>query len=178
MLSTLPLDLILALGRQRWMVPLLAGFDRQPGARFVELVNRLGLPRDSLVRTLEAAQAAGWVMRNPGYGHPLRPEYVLTDAGCVAAATAAQIAAALSQAGLSSAELTRWSLPVLHALSGGQERFNELARYLAPATPRALSITLRTLVANDLIDREIEAGFPPSSRYRLTSRGAALACKD
>ena len=174
MLSTLPLDQLIALGRQRWMVLLLAEFHRQRGARFIELLNRLGLPRDSLTRALEAAQQFGWVIRNPGYGHPLRPEYVLSDTGLGVAAAAARIAEALANAKLSPEQLTRWSLPVLRALSCGQERFSELERSLVQATPRALSMTLRALAANDLVDRKVEAGFPPTSRYRLTSRGTAL----
>lgn len=174
MLSTLPLDQLIALGRQRWLVLLLAEFHRQRGARFVELLNRLGLPRDSLVRALEAAIKSGWVTRNPGYGHPLRPEYVLSDAGKGVAAAAAGIAEILANAKLTPEQLTRWSLPVLRALSGGYERFNELERHLVQATPRALAMTLRALAENGLVDRLVEAGFPPTSRYRLTSRGAAL----
>ena len=58
--------LLVQLGSHRWLVPLLADLAARKGARFVELVHRLGLSRDSLTRTLEAAQAIGWVRRNPG----------------------------------------------------------------------------------------------------------------
>ncbi len=73
MSSSTPLIDVIALGKQRWMVALLADLAAHEGGRFVELLKRLGLSRDSLVRTLEGATLAGWVKRNPGHGHPLRP---------------------------------------------------------------------------------------------------------
>jgi DNA-binding HxlR family transcriptional regulator len=174
MLSTLPLDLLVALGRNRWMTPLLAAFARKPGWRFAELLHGCGMGRESLSRTLEAALAAGWIARNPGYGHPLRPEYILTPEGAGICRAADQVMRALDAAGISPEALTRWSLPALHSLRSGQDRFNLLARQLAPATPRALSMALRNLAANDLVAREIEPGYPPSSRYRLTELGLKL----
>jgi DNA-binding HxlR family transcriptional regulator len=173
--STVSPDLLAALGQHRWMVPLLAELLRSNGARFAELRHRLGLPRDSLVRTIDAAIEAGWAMRNPGYGHPLRPEIVLTPAGQGLAGVALQVAQALAEQGLGPAALSRWSLPLVQAMAGGQERFNELARSLPGASPRALSQALQRLVANDLVGRSVEAGYPPTSRYRLTERGMALA---
>jgi len=157
------------------MVPLLAEIGRSEGARFVTLRNRMEIPRDSLARTLEAAVEAGWVKRNPGHGHPLRPEVILTDAGRAMAALALRIADALADQGLGPAALSRWSLPLIHSLAQGSERFNDLSRAVGRVSPRALSQTLQRLVANDLVDRQIEPGFPPVSRYRLTQRGKSLA---
>jgi DNA-binding HxlR family transcriptional regulator len=168
-------DLLTALSRQRWLLPVLAQFHGVGGRRFAELLGALQLPRDSLSRTLDLALEQGWVQRNPGHGHPLRPEYILTKQGKAVAAAAADLAIRLTAAQIRPAELTRWSLPALRSIATGSERFNELARSLAPASPRALSQTLRSLVANDLVEREVEGGFPPSSRYRLTAKGQAFA---
>jgi DNA-binding HxlR family transcriptional regulator len=173
--STVSPELLVALGQHRWMVPLLAALGSSKGARFVELRHRLGLPRDSLARTIDAAIAAGWVMRNPGHGHPLRPELILTEAGVDVAEVAMKLTEAIAAQGLGPTALTRWSLPLIHVLDTGQERFNELARSLPGASPRALSQSLQKLVANDLVGRCVEAGYPPTSRYRLTARGMALA---
>jgi DNA-binding HxlR family transcriptional regulator len=157
------------------MLPLLAELQRSGGGRFAELRHRLGLPRDSLVRTLDAAIAAGWAQRNPGHGHPLRPEVILTEEGQRLARPALALAEALAQQGLSAAALSRWSLPLIQGLALGNERFNELSRHVPEASPRALSQALQRLVANDLVGRSVEPGYPPSSRYRLTERGKALA---
>jgi DNA-binding HxlR family transcriptional regulator len=172
--STHDPELLLALTQQRWMLPVLAQFHGFGGRRFAELLGRLKLPRDSLVRTLELATELGWVQRNPGHGHPLRPEYILTAAGQSVAAAAAEISVRLDEAQIGPADLTRWSLPALRSIAAGSERFNELARSLTPASPRALSQTLRALARQELVEREVEGGFPPSSRYRLTARGQAL----
>lgn len=173
--STASLGALVALGQHRWMLPLLAELRRCGGGRFAELRHRLGLPRDSLVRTIDVAIAVGWVRRNPGHGHPLRPEVILTAAGAELADIALRLSESLSAQGLAPSALSRWSLPLIHALSSGRERFNEIARTLPGATPRALSQALQKLVANDLVGRSVEAGYPPTSRYRLTERGLALA---
>jgi DNA-binding HxlR family transcriptional regulator len=133
--STVSLRDLAALGRNRWAGPLLADLAAHNGARFVELLNRLDLPRDSLARTLEAAKAAGWVVPNPGHGHPLRPEYVLTAEGARLAAAAASIGAAQTALGLPPGALTRWSLPLVRSIDLGHTRFNALAR--SPRPPRA-----------------------------------------
>lgn len=175
MTSTPKRDDLISLGQHRWMLPVLAELQRRGGARFAELRNLLDLPRDSLVRTIDVAIAAGWAQRNPGHGHPLRPEVILTEAGRQLAVLALALADALAQQGLAPAMLGRWSLPLIQGLAAGKERFNELARHLPEATPRALSQALQRLVGNDLVGRSVDPGYPPTSRYRLTARGRALA---
>lgn len=175
MRSSTPLDDLIALGKHRWAVPLLADLAAHKGARFVELVNRLGLARESLVRTIEGAIENGWVMRNPGHGHPLRPEYVLTAQGEALAVKASGIAKAQAKIGIEPASLTRWSLPIVRSIADGHHRFNELARAIPPATPRALSQSLRSLASYALVERELVDEWPPASVYRLTKGGLILA---
>lgn len=175
MSSSLSLDELVALNRNRWMVALLAELAARRGARFAELLHRLDLPRDSLVRTIEAARAAGWVQPNPGYGHPLRPEYLLTDQGARIAAAASAIRDAQTHIGLGPGVLTRWSLPLVRSIHRGHDRFNGLARVLAPASPRALSQGLRSLSDKGLVRRDLIDTYPPTSRYALTTGGVLLA---
>ena len=173
--STTPDPLLVQLGSHRWLVPLLADLAAHKGARFIELIHRLGLSRDSCARTLDAAQAIGWVQRNPGHGHPLRPEYILTETGAAAAVRAATIAGAQQQIGLPPGAATRWGLPLVVGIDAGHDRFNALSRLLAPATPRALSQGLTALGKHGLVTREILDLRPPASRYDLTKSGALLA---
>ncbi|MEI4506649.1 winged helix-turn-helix transcriptional regulator [Sphingopyxis sp. CCNWLW253] len=167
--------MLIQLGSHRWLVPLLADLAAHRGARFVELIHRLGLSRDSLTRTLEAAATIGWVARNPGHGHPLRPEYILTEAGAAAAARAATIAEAQQKIDLPPGAATRWGFPLVVGIGAGHDRFNALSRLLAPATPRALSQGLTALGKHGLVTREVLDMRPPASRYDLTQSGALLA---
>jgi DNA-binding HxlR family transcriptional regulator len=175
MRSTLTRNDLAALGRNRWMMTLVADLAAHKGARFVELINRLGISRDSLTRTLEAGQTLGWIERNPGHGHPLRPEYILTAKGRRLALGAQRILAAGSEVGIEVSELTRWGMPIIDAIDCGHTRFNGLVRALAPATPRALSQGLRTLVATDLVRRKVFDTYPPLPDYRLSASGALIA---
>lgn len=173
--SSTPDPLLVQLGSHRWLVPLLADLAAHKGARFVELIHRLGLSRDSCARTLEAATATGWVQRNPGHGHPLRPEYILTEAGAAAATRAATIAEAQKAIGLAPGATTRWGLPLVAGIGAGNDRFNALSRLLAPATPRALSQGLAALGQHGLVTRKVLDMRPPASRYDLTGSGLLLA---
>ncbi|MBL0769794.1 helix-turn-helix transcriptional regulator [Sphingopyxis sp. DHUNG17] len=167
--------LLAQLSAHRWLVPLLADLAAHRGARFVELVHRLDLSRDSLTRTLAAAAALGWIARNPGHGHPLRPEYILTEAGTAAAARAATIAKAQAALGLPPGATTRWGLPLVAGIAAGHDRFNALARLLPPASPRALSQGLKALGTHRLVTRELLDLRPPATRYALTASGRTLA---
>jgi len=175
MQSTTPEPLLVQLGSHRWLVPLLADLATHKGARFVELIHRLGLSRDSCARTLEAATTVGWVQRNHGHGHPLRPEYILTETGAAAAVRAATIAGAQREIGLPPGAATRWGLPLIVGIGAGHDRFNALSRLLPPATPRALSQGLTALGRHGLVTREVLDLRPPASRYDLTRSGKLLA---
>lgn len=175
MLSTKTIDDLSALGRYRWIVPVMALLAERNGARFVEVLNALGISRESLVRTLEGAIAMGWVVRNAGHGHPLRPEYLLTAEGHRVAHICVGITKAQGRLGIGPAELTRWSLPIIRLIANGESRFNSLERALAPATPRALAQSLKSMMGQELLNRKVIADYPPVSSYDLTRRGGVMA---
>src|SRR2546423_5557161 len=108
------IQLLIELFHRRWSAPVLAELERQKGSRFVALTRTLRVPRDSLRRTLDALVEMGLVGRNPGYGHPLRPEYVLTESGRPVARRCARLVALLD--GHRDVALRKWSLPVLVAM--------------------------------------------------------------
>ncbi len=164
---------IVDLFHHRWSVPILAELHRAGGAgRFVTLAHALGLSRESLRQTLSALTEAGLVRRNPGYGHPLRPEYLLTEAGRRVAPHCDALLAALRRDGLVDLGLKKWSVPVLVALAG-ERRFGELRGELG-VSPRALALALKELADAGLVERRVHDGFPPSTSYRLTPRARRL----
>ena len=159
---------LIELFHHRWAAPILAELERRRGTRLVVLVNGLGAPRDTVRRTLDALVRAGLVQRNPGYGHPLRPEYLLTPAGLPVARRCAHLLEAIG--GRAELGLKKWSMPVLVAL-GGATRFSELRAALPGVTPRALAIALKDLQRAGLATRDVLAGYPPTTAYRLTADG-------
>ena len=159
----------------RWLVPLLALVAAEDGARFAVMLTQLGLSRSALAASLAHLQEAGWLRRNPGHGHPLRPEYILTAAGQPIAAFCIRVMAERGKLGLEPGQMPRWSLPLIVRLDSDRARFSALRASLTPVTPRALSLTLKQMLSVDLIDRALEDEFPPIAIYGLTGRGARLA---
>ncbi|MBF9046225.1 transcriptional regulator [Rhodobacterales bacterium LSUCC0031] len=68
----------------------------------------------------------------------------------------------------------RWSLLLLLTLKDGPQRFNALGRAVPDISRRMLSGTLKTLEADGLIWRSVEATTPPAVTYGLTARGLSL----
>ena len=151
---------------------MLAEIERTRGSRFATLTGKLGVSGESLRRTLRALQEDGLVDRNPGYRHPLRPEYVLTGRGRALGPPAQRLVRALR--GREEVGLKKWSLPVLAALDRPR-RFSELAAALPDATPRALALALKDLHAAGLVRRTVLDDHPPSVLYELTAEGRPIA---
>ena len=160
---------LIALFHHRWAPPALALLDDRGGARFVEIQRRLDVGRESLRRALDALIDLGLVRRNEGYGHPLRPEYVVTAAG----RRAARLADKVLRAGDADTLLRKWSVPVLAELRGPR-RFSELRTALPGVTPRALALALRDLEDAGFVRREVLPTRPPSTVYRATRRGRTV----
>ena len=155
---------LVALCHHRWSLPVLAEIGRTRGSRFATLSGRLGVAGESLRRTLTYLQNEGLVKRNPGYGHPLRPEYLLTGVGRRVAPRAQELLAALGVH--EDIGLKKWSLPVLAELAEPR-RFSEL-RAALPASPRALALALRDLESAGLVHRTVTEDHPPQTRYAAT----------
>ena len=151
----------------RWAVPLLAEMGRTGGGRFAVLVRRLEVPEESLRRTLAAALDRGYVVRNPGHGHPLRPDYLLTPLGAAMAPACGRLFAALTDLDAVGPGLRKWSMPVVHVLDSQERAFGELRDRLPAVTPRALSLALGTLHEQGLVKHE-------ATRYRLATRARPL----
>lgn len=166
---------LVTLFHHRWSVPILSQLQRDDGGRFVTLQHHLEVNRDSLHTTLQQLIARGWVMRNPGYGHPLRPEYLLTDEGRRLAPTCATLMSVLDRAGIVRPALRKWSMPVVAGVNWGAERFGALRLILPQATNRALALALKDLQLVDVVDRKIVDDYPPVPRYSLTRRGRRVA---
>ncbi len=170
---------LIMLFHHKWAVPTLALLDGLGGGtKFVTLCEKLDIGRDSMKRTLVALDELGLVMRNPGYGHPMRPEYVLTKRGKKLAPACAQLWRAVGKLEAQQVALKKWALPALGALGGSGksgDRFGEIGEALGAITPRALAQTLRDLQAAGMVERRLRDGAPPYASYRPTKAGRKLA---
>jgi DNA-binding HxlR family transcriptional regulator len=69
---------------------------------------------------------------------------------------------------------SKWTILVLRDLSEGRSRFCELERSLAGISPRTLSLRLRALEEEGIVERETFPEVPPRVEYHLTPKGQAL----
>ena len=69
---------------------------------------------------------------------------------------------------------SKWTILVLRDLSEGRTRFCELERSLAGISPRTLSLRLRALEEEGIVERRTFPEVPPRVEYQLTPKGTAL----
>ncbi len=68
----------------------------------------------------------------------------------------------------------KWTLLLVRDLAEGHTRFCELERSLAGISPRTLSLRLRALEDEGIVERHTYPEVPPRVEYALTEKGLAL----
>lgn len=68
----------------------------------------------------------------------------------------------------------KWTILVVRDLAAGRSRFCELERSLAGISPRTLSLRLRALEHEGIVERNTYPEVPPRVEYALTDKGRAL----
>jgi DNA-binding HxlR family transcriptional regulator len=68
----------------------------------------------------------------------------------------------------------KWTLLVIRDLAQGSSRFCELERSLEGISPRTLSLRLRALEEEGIVERHTFPEVPPRVEYALTEKGEAL----
>lgn len=67
-----------------------------------------------------------------------------------------------------------WSVLVVSLLGPGPRRFNELRRSIGAISQRMLTLTLRNLERDGLVERTVFPTVPPQVEYALTDLGRSL----
>lgn len=68
----------------------------------------------------------------------------------------------------------KWKGVILYRLLGGTKRFNELQKLCRHITQRTLTLQLRSLENDGLVQRTVYAEVPPRVEYSLTPLGASM----
>ena len=68
----------------------------------------------------------------------------------------------------------KWTLLLVRDLAEGRSRFCELERSLNGISPRTLSLRLRALEEEGIVERRTYPEVPPRVEYELTDKGQAL----
>ena len=158
---------------------MLALLYKRSGCKFVTLVNSLGVSRASLSASLTDLIEMGLVRRNTGHGHPMRPEYLLTDEGKEIGAICANLNTAVQRRRAADLAYRKWTLPLMAALGDDVLRFNELKAALSVATPRAITLGLKSIVHERWATRTLIDDYPPAAGYQLRPTGQRiLSCVD
>jgi DNA-binding HxlR family transcriptional regulator len=69
---------------------------------------------------------------------------------------------------------SKWTAIIVRDLAEADARFCELERSLDGISPRTLSLRLRELEANGVVERRTYAEVPPRVEYALTKKGEGL----
>src|SRR5207245_6838897 len=69
---------------------------------------------------------------------------------------------------------SEWTVLIIRDLAEGRSRFCELERSLAGISPRTLSLRLRALEEEGIVERRTYPEVPPRVEYALTEKGRAL----
>ena len=68
----------------------------------------------------------------------------------------------------------KWTVLVVQTLGDGSKRFNELRREIPSVSQRMLTLTLRNLERDGLVNRTVTPSIPPRVDYELTELGKSL----
>lgn len=157
-----------------WAIPILSSLHAGVAGRQAPLLAATGASRTAFAQSLDHLISLGLLERNPGYGHPLRPEFRLTKLGISAAAIANRIQSVTAD---EDQDLLRrsWTLPVLTAIYR-PSHFNDIKRNLRTISDRALSQSLKTMEVRSWVQRSIdEAARPPRSIYCAVNTGGLIS---
>lgn len=168
------IETLVKLTSRAWSLKILDLLHSGVPGRQAPLLAATSASRTSFTSSLEHLVQLGLLERNPGHGHPLRPEFRLTGRGVEAAETASRIVRAVPDEGAFALVRRSWTVPIL-ALTDTPQRFSAIKSDLVTITDRALSTSLHQLEAQDWLRRDIDTSTRrPYPTYRAVNAGIEI----
>ncbi|QBY01951.1 transcriptional regulator [Rhodophyticola sp. CCM32] len=165
------IDMLVKVTSRAWSLNILALMHSGIPGRQAPLLSASGASRTAFAPSLVHLVNLGLLERNPGHGHPLRPEYRLTSKGAEIAVIAEKIKTAVPGETQSAILRRAWTVPVL-AVSRKPRYFSEIKTALVSVTDRALSQSLRQLQESRWVSREVDTTKnPPRPLYQAANAG-------
>ncbi len=169
------ISLLVNITSRAWSLTILARMHEGVPGRQAALLAQTGASRTAFAQSLMHLVEHGLMERNPGHGHPMRPEYRLTPTGVQAARMAHDIQVATPQNAQNTLLRRSWTVPVL-AVSVTPKYFSDIKQTLGPITDRALSQSLRSLQSEGWMRREIAPDVMPlRARYVADGPGFGIS---
>lgn len=166
---------LVKLTSRAWSLKAMALMHEGIPGRQAPLLAASGASRTTFVQSLRHLEALGLLERNPGHGHPLRPEFRLTAEGQALAPLAHQIEKAVQDEAGAMLLRKMWTVPLL-AVTNRPKLFSELKHDLAPITDRALSKSLHDLHDQSWIERSVDVALrPPRPYYSVANEGLRIS---
>lgn len=168
------INTLVKLTSRAWSLNILAAMHTGVAGRQAALLSATQASRTAFSASLEHLVTLGLLERNPGHGHPLRPEFRLTAPGTQAAEIASCIVSAVTNEAEFGLVRRSWTVPIL-ALTAKPQRFSSMKTSLNPITDRALSSSLHTLEERDWIHRDINTSArAPYPTYSAANTGIKI----
>ncbi|WOF74705.1 winged helix-turn-helix transcriptional regulator [Parvibaculaceae bacterium PLY_AMNH_Bact1] len=166
--------LIVNITSKAWSLKILALLHAGVPGRQAPLLAATNASRSSFASSMDHLVQLGLLERNPGHGHPLRPEFRLTEKGRAAAAIASKILATAPDKDAFAIVRRSWAVPVL-AVTETPKRFSTIKSGIGPITDRALSQSLCVLEQQKWLRREIDVSQrSPFPTYQAVNAGRII----
>ncbi|WP_428640812.1 winged helix-turn-helix transcriptional regulator [Roseibium sp.] len=168
------LPLLVNLTSKAWSLKILALLHSGVPGRQAPLIAATNASRSSFASSLDHLVQLGLLEKNPGHGHPLRPEFRLTQKGVSAAAIAARIVEIAPEGDAFAVIRRSWTVPIL-ALTASPKRFSVIKSGLGAITDRALSQSIGVLEERLWLTREIDVSQrSPFPTYQAVNAGRKI----
>lgn len=165
------INLLVKLTSKAWSLNILAHLYSGVPGRQATLLAATSASRTSFGSSLAHLLQLGLLERNPGHGHPLRPEFRLTMQGIAIAEAASKIIEIVPDDKEFALLRRSWSVPIL-AVTSTPKRFSTIKSGLGKITDRALSNSLSDLEKRGWIRRQIDvSGRLPFPKYHADNAG-------
>lgn len=158
-----------------WSLKILALLHEGVPGRQASLLSASQAGRTALGTSLTHLVDLQLLERNPGHGHPLRPEFKLTVKGAQAAKIASNIIDAVPRPAETKILRKSWTVPIL-AVTESPRHFIEIKSDLSSITDRALSQSLTLLHEREWLLRDVDVSRRPlRPTYQATQIGVQIS---